>query len=158
MTASPKGEPNAPMQPELREGEALRRAVQAWADGKVVMFDTDVELVEAVNEALAALAASQEKERRKDEALRWVERGTDQTHVLPYGRQIRRWTEKAWTEAPAALIVALVPSRTDSAWWHDYVMPASEIRFLRGRLKFSGAEHNAPFPSTVVVWSPDALT
>lgn len=72
----------------------------------------------------------------------------------PYGRQISRWMEKAWTEAPHALVVALVPSRTDSAWWHDYVMPASEIRFLRGRLRFGGGhgENSAPFPSCVVVW------
>ena len=75
----------------------------------------------------------------------------------PYGRQISRWMEKAWTEADA-LVVALIPSRTDTAWWHDYVMKADEIRFLRGRLSFHGVEkknpdsHNAPFPSAVVVW------
>lgn len=76
----------------------------------------------------------------------------------PYGRQIGRWMEKAWTEQPHALVVALVPSRTDTAWWHDFVMGAAEIRFLRGRLEFAGQEkknpdsHNAPFPSCVVVW------
>lgn len=79
----------------------------------------------------------------------------------PYGRQLPRWMEKAWTEAPNAdVIVGLIPSRTDTAWWHDYVMPASEIRFLRGRLEFTGHaktnpdSHNAPFPSCVVVWKP----
>jgi phage N-6-adenine-methyltransferase len=74
----------------------------------------------------------------------------------PYGRQISRWMEKAWTEAQHALVVALVPSRTDTAWWHDYVMPAQEIRFIRGRLDFDGpraAGHNAPFPSCIVVWA-----
>jgi site-specific DNA-methyltransferase (adenine-specific) len=76
----------------------------------------------------------------------------------PYGRQIARWMEKAWTEARAAeVIVALVPCRTDTAWWHDYVMPAEEIRFIRGRLSFEGPKvnpesHNAPFPSCIVVW------
>ena len=33
----------------------------------------------------------------------------------PYGRQISRWMEKAWTESPHALVVALIPSRTDTA-------------------------------------------
>ncbi len=76
----------------------------------------------------------------------------------PYGRQIARWMEKAWTEAASALVVALVPSRTDTAWWHDYVMRADEIRFLRGRLEFTGVakknsdSHNAPFPSAIVIW------
>jgi site-specific DNA-methyltransferase (adenine-specific) len=77
----------------------------------------------------------------------------------PYGRQISRWMEKAWTEQPAVgVIVALVPSRTDTAWWHDYVMGAAEIRFIRGRLAFGGeyaAGHNAPFPSCIVVWRPE---
>jgi phage N-6-adenine-methyltransferase len=76
----------------------------------------------------------------------------------PYGRQIARWMEKAWTEAAHALVVALVPARTDTEWWHRYVMKAAEIRFLRGRLSFQGVEkrnpasHNAPFPSAVVIW------
>ena len=77
----------------------------------------------------------------------------------PYGRQIARWMEKAWTESPnTEVIVALVPSRTDTAWWHDYAMKAAEIRFIRGRLEFAGVvkgnpqSHNAPFPSCVLVW------
>jgi phage N-6-adenine-methyltransferase len=77
----------------------------------------------------------------------------------PYGRVISRWMEKVYTEAPSAeLIVALVPSRTDTAWWHDYATRADEIRFLRGRLEFEGVakgnpqSHNAPFPSCVLVY------
>jgi phage N-6-adenine-methyltransferase len=77
----------------------------------------------------------------------------------PYGRQIGRWLDKIWTEAAhAALIVALVPSRTDTAWWHDYAMTATEIRFLRGRLRFERPAADprrggiAPFPSAVLVW------
>lgn len=72
----------------------------------------------------------------------------------PYGRQIARWMEKAWNEAPAAaLIVALIPSRTCSAWWHEYAMTADEIRFLRGRLRFEGAKASAPFPSCLAIWT-----
>src|SRR4051812_22819928 len=74
----------------------------------------------------------------------------------PYGRQIARWMEKAWTEQnEAQVIVALVPSRTDTGWWHDYVLGAAEIRFGKGRLTFVGDSKNpAPFPSAVVVWTP----
>ena len=53
-----------------------------------------------------------------------------------------------------ATVVCLIPARTDTAWWHDYVMKANEIRLVRGRLKFGGAKNSAPFPSAVVVFRP----
>ncbi len=49
-------------------------------------------------------------------------------------------------------VVFLIPSRTDTRWWHDYVMQADEIRFLRGRLKFGEAKNSAPFPSAVAIF------
>jgi hypothetical protein len=52
-----------------------------------------------------------------------------------------------------ATVVCLVPSRTDTAWWHRYAMKG-EIRFLRGRLKFGAAKHSAPFPSAIIVFRP----
>lgn len=73
----------------------------------------------------------------------------------PYGREIGKWVEKAFESAKAgATVVCLLPARTDTAWWHTYVMEAFEIRFLRGRLRFVGAESSAPFPSAVVVFRP----
>lgn len=71
----------------------------------------------------------------------------------PYGREIGKWVRKAFLEAQkGAVVVCLLPARTDTAWWHDYVMRAAEIRFVRGRLKFGGAANGAPFPSCVVVF------
>ena len=73
----------------------------------------------------------------------------------PYS-QIKVWVAKAANEAAMGkTVVLLIPSRTDTKWWHEYVMKASEIRFLKGRLKFGGAANNAPFPSCVVVWRPN---
>lgn len=75
----------------------------------------------------------------------------------PYGRAIARWMEKAYTESlRGATVVCLVPSRTDTRWWHDYAMKG-ETRFLRGRVYFTGgngAGDRAPFPSAVVVFRP----
>ena len=69
----------------------------------------------------------------------------------PYGREVRAWVEKAYLEKDA-LTVGLLPARTDTSWFHDYVYGGGiEIRFLRGRIKFSGAG-SSPFPSMVVVW------
>lgn len=72
----------------------------------------------------------------------------------PYGRgKINKWMKKAVEECELGhvkTVVCLVPARTDTAWWHDYATQG-EIRFLRGRLKFSNSKQFAPFPSAVVV-------
>lgn len=72
----------------------------------------------------------------------------------PYGREISHWMRKAYEESrKGATVVCLVPARTDTRWFHDFVYGKAEIRFVRGRLKFGDAKHNAPFPSMVVVYS-----
>lgn len=74
----------------------------------------------------------------------------------PYGREIGKWIEKAYNESLRGIIVVcLIPSRTDTRWWHDFVMKASEIRFIKGRLMFGGVKNSAnraTFPSAVVVF------
>lgn len=73
----------------------------------------------------------------------------------PYGREIKHWVKKARDESAkfrGAVVVALVPARTDTAWWHDYVV-GREIRFIRGRLKFGGHKNSAPFPSAIVIFT-----
>ncbi|MEE9491240.1 MAG: DNA N-6-adenine-methyltransferase, partial [Dehalococcoidia bacterium] len=73
----------------------------------------------------------------------------------PYGSEIKRWVRKAYREAQAgAAVVCLLPARTDTRWWHGYVMRAHEIRFVKGRLKFGGGASSAPFPSAVVIFRP----
>jgi phage N-6-adenine-methyltransferase len=72
----------------------------------------------------------------------------------PYGDVIPQWVEKAHRSAVAgATVVCLVPSRTDTAWFHDHCFPG-EVRFIRGRLRFGGADASAPFPSCLVVLGP----
>lgn len=72
----------------------------------------------------------------------------------PYGREIGHWMKKALDESrKGALVVCLVPARTDTKWWHEYAMKG-EIRFLKGRLKFGNAIANAPFPSALVIFTP----
>ena len=73
----------------------------------------------------------------------------------PYGRGIGDWVKKAREAAERnALVVLLLPARTDTRWFHDWIYGQSEIRFLRGRLRFGGAANSAPFPSMVVVFRP----
>ena len=71
----------------------------------------------------------------------------------PYGREIVKWVKKAYEESlKGATVICLLPARPDTRWWHDYVMKAKEIRFIKGRLKFGGAKNSAPFPSCVVIF------
>lgn len=76
----------------------------------------------------------------------------------PYGRAIAQWIRKAQESARSgAVVVLLLPARTDTAWFHDYVLNQAEIRFIRGRLKFGGCKNSAPFPSMLVVFRPKNL-
>jgi phage N-6-adenine-methyltransferase len=74
----------------------------------------------------------------------------------PYGRAIGEWVKKA-SEAKA-LVVCLLPARTDTRWWHDYVVGTDgHIIYLRGRLSFGTSANAAPFPSAVVIFFGDAI-
>jgi len=72
----------------------------------------------------------------------------------PYGREVGKWLKKGYKESLLGkTVVFLIPSRTDTRWWHDYCMKADEIRFIKGRLKFGDAVNSAPFPSAIVVFN-----
>ena len=72
----------------------------------------------------------------------------------PYGRTIEKWVEKAWNSS--ALVVMLLPARTDTKWFHKYIYKKDivEIRFIKGRLKFGDSKNSVPFPSMIVIFYP----
>lgn len=72
----------------------------------------------------------------------------------PYGRDLKRWVEKAYREGckDNTLVVLLIPARTDTTFFHDFIMHRSEIRFISGRLRFNGHSENAPFPSMIAIF------
>ena len=71
----------------------------------------------------------------------------------PYGRGIGDWVRKSYEEAEAgALVVMLIPARTDTRWFHEYIYGKAEVRFIKGRLKFGEGKKDAPFPSMIVVY------
>lgn len=72
----------------------------------------------------------------------------------PYGREISKWVKKCYEESKkGALVVLLIPARTDTAYFHDFIYhKAREIRFIRGRLHFNESKQGAPFPSMVVIF------
>lgn len=75
----------------------------------------------------------------------------------PYGREIGKWVEKSYNEAKkGAKVVMLIPSRTDTKWFHDFIYNKAEIRFLKGRIRFlqNKKELNAaPFPTMLIIFN-----
>lgn len=88
----------------------------------------------------------------------------------PYGREIGKWVKKCYDEAqkPNTTVVILMPSRTDTSYFHDYIYGKAEIRFIRGRLRFMNLEDRnkypnqkispAPFPSMLVIFNAKLLS
>ena len=71
----------------------------------------------------------------------------------PYGKTIGKWIQKAYeTFAGGGTVVMLLPARTDTKWFHEYIYNKAEIRFIKGRLKFGNSKNAAPFPSMIVVF------
>lgn len=70
----------------------------------------------------------------------------------PYS-ELKLWIKKAYEESlKGSKIVMLIPARTDTKAWHDYIFPYAKVEFLKGRLKFSNSSNSAPFPSAVVIF------
>lgn len=70
----------------------------------------------------------------------------------PYGKEIIKWVKKAYSEnKEGTLIVCLLPARTDTKWFHEFIYKKHEIRFIKGRLKFNDGKQSAPFPSMLVI-------
>ena len=77
----------------------------------------------------------------------------------PYGRQLKAWVAKAKDEVlcgNARTVVALIPARTDTRYWHEHVAGDATVFFLRGRLTFGAADAAAPFPSALALWGAAA--
>lgn len=75
----------------------------------------------------------------------------------PYGKghKLSDWVRKAYIESQnGATTVMLIPARTNTNWFHDYCLKHGEVRFLRGRPKFGGADHGLPQPLCFVIFRP----
>lgn len=72
----------------------------------------------------------------------------------PYGSEIKKRVKKAWHEStkPNTIVVLLIPARTDTSYFHEYIYNRCEIRFISGRLKFNDGNSGAPFPSMLCIF------
>ena len=76
----------------------------------------------------------------------------------PYGSEIKAWVKKCHDESAEnnITIVMLIPARTDTQYFHEYIYGKAEIRFIKGRLKFGNSKNSAPFPSMIVIFKKEA--
>lgn len=89
----------------------------------------------------------------------WLKQSWDNEIVWcnpPYWREIWKWVAK-WYYAKNSIVVMLLPARTDTSWFHDYIYSpinhTSFIEFIRWRLKFGWSKNSAPFPSMIVIFN-----
>ena len=77
----------------------------------------------------------------------------------PYGKEIGKWVQKCYEEGHKenTLVVLLIPARTDTKYFHDYILHRAELRFIKGRLKFGNMQSSAPFPSLVAIFRGPGL-
>lgn len=80
--------------------------------------------------------------------------GGERVFLNPPYSQVGKWVAKAWQEGGKdnTVVVMLIPARTDTKYFHNYIYHRSEIRFIKGRLRFNGINCNAPFPSMIVIY------
>ena len=134
---------------------------KALFSSSTVEWETPKELFEALNKRFRFeldVCATAEN----SQCSRWFDKETDGLSREwkgrcwmnpPYGREIGAWVRKARQEAErGALVVGLLPARTDTKWWHENVLGHAEVRFIAGRLRFGNAKNSAPFPSAIAVW------
>ena len=90
----------------------------------------------------------------KTDFLKWMVLPGERCFMNPpYGRQIGKFIKHAYMQSQVSdVFVCLLPARVDTSWWHNYIQDKAEVRFIRGRLKFVGAQHSAPFPSCIVIY------
>ena len=72
----------------------------------------------------------------------------------PYGKGVENWLEKAIDESKkGCTIVCLIPLRTDTTYFHQLIYDkASEVRLIKGRLKYNDKKQSAPFPSAIIIY------
>lgn len=136
---------------------------QTFATPKILFSQLDAEFHFTIDAcATKATAKTKRFYSIEDDGLSHSWQGERVFMNPPYGDAMGVWMEKAYTEAGKnCLVVCLIAARTDTQWWHDYVMRASQIRFIKGRVPFKRDESGAhadkpksipPFPSCVVVF------
>jgi site-specific DNA-methyltransferase (adenine-specific) len=81
--------------------------------------------------------------------------------VNPPFREVAKWVEKAYNEVrnrKAETVVLLIAARTDTRWFHKYLLSKAALRFVKGRLTYSKSKNPCPFPTLIAILEANDLT
>ena len=72
----------------------------------------------------------------------------------PFSRKLKKWVEKAYQESQKGIVVVcLLPVRSNTIWWHKYIIDTkTEVRFLKGEIKFNGMDRGLWLPFAIVIF------
>lgn len=89
---------------------------------------------------------------KNDDSLKQIWKGICWMNP-PYGNQLKRWVKKAYEESlKGTVVVCLLPVRTNTVYWHNYVLNIAEIRFIKGYPKFGDAKQGLKVPLAIVIF------
>jgi len=80
-------------------------------------------------------------------------------YVNPPYSKIKEWSKKCYTEyTKGCNIIMLIPARTDTRYFHQWIHPHAKIEFIKGRIKYlnpitNKSEGSAPFPSIFCIYN-----
>ena len=138
-----------------------RHVEQTWFKAKSVEYETPDEIWEPLNDEFGfTLDVAARPENAKCETyFTELDDGLSQEWEgvcwmnPPFGRVMQKWVRKAhaaWNNG--ATVVALIPARTNTKWWHDCIQDIAEVRFIRGEVKFKGFDRGLWMPMAVIIW------
>lgn len=143
-----------------------RRVDQSWFNAKSIEYETPDNIwkpLDAEYHFTLDVAATPENAKcaryftKADDGLKQSWTGETCWMNPPYGRVMQKWVRKAHAEwKRGCCVVALIPARTNTGWWHDCIQDIATVRFIRGEVAFKGFERGLWMPMCVVIWPNSA--
>lgn len=126
---------------------------QEWATPQKVFDELDAEFHFTLDPCCTHENAKCEKHYTKEDDRLSRSWARETVFCNPPYKDLKRWAKKCYEEfLSGATVVMLVPARTDTMWFHDFIYHKAELRFIKGRLKYNDGKQNAPFPSMIVIF------
>ena len=158
---SPLGSPSC-----SASSEGKRRVDQSWFNAKSVEYNTPDNIYDPLHKEFGfTLDVASTDENAKcvnhftlaDDGLKQPWSGVAWMNP-PYGRVMQKWIRKAHAESKRGVtVVALIPARTNTVWWHDCIQGIAEVRFIRGQVAFKGFDRGLWMPMCIIIWQNSVI-
>lgn len=129
-------------------------ATDLWSTPKAVFHELDAEFHFTLDPCAVAENTTCAKYYSPEQDGLVQDWGGEIVFCNPPFSDMKKWVRKCSEEAkkPNTRVVMLIPARTDTSYFHDYIYNKAEVRFIRGRLHYGDGKQGAPFPSMIVIF------